>query len=103
MGDSVLGFKFATALAGFAGGVVSLSFVKRLTAGQAMLAVFTGTVTANYGTPVALHYLGSLPGEMHNGVAFVIGLTAMNLVPGLIKLSDIFRRDPRAFVGGGDK
>lgn len=101
IGDSVLGVKFASVIAGFAGGVVSLSFVKQLTAAQAVLAVFTGTVTANYGTPIVLHYISGISPELHNGIAFCLGLTAMNIVPGLIKLSDIFRRDPRSFVGGG--
>lgn len=99
--DGVMGVKLATLLAGFAGGVVSLSFVKELTAKQAMLAVFTGAVTAAYGTPLALHYFGAEAKAFEGGAAFVIGLTAMNLIPGLLKLSEIFRRDPRSFVGGG--
>lgn len=98
----VLGLKFATMLAGFAGGVVSLSFVKQLTAGQAALSVFTGTVAAGYLTPVALHYLGIASPELQNGVAFFVGLTAMNIIPGLLKLSELFKRDPRGFIGGNN-
>lgn len=98
----VLGIKFAAILAGFAGGVVSLSFVKELTARQAMLAVFTGTVTANYLTPVVVDHFDVLR-LYENPAAFVIGLTAMNIIPGLLKLSEAFKRDPRSFLGGGEK
>lgn len=93
--------KLALPLAGFAGGVISLSFVKELTGKQAMAAVLTGTVTAIYVTPVALHFFGLASAPYENGVAFVIGLTAMNIIPGLLKLSEVFKRDPRSFIGGG--
>lgn len=106
---SLLGLKTASLVAGFAGGVVSLSFVKNLTPMQGVLAVFTGVVSSAYFTPLAMHYLfsGSAVVPLENGVAFVIGLTAMNVIPGFIKLSEIFKRDPRSFIGGdrngGDK
>lgn len=96
----VLGVKFAALLAGFAGGVVSLSFVKELTKLQAMMSVITGAVTAGYLTPLAIHYLSLTSPEFQNCVAFVVGLTAMNIIPGLLKLSEMFRRDPRSFLGG---
>lgn len=96
----VMGVKLTALLAGFAGGVVSLSFVKELTVKQAVLAVFTGAVTAAYGTPLAVHYF-NIPQPYENGSAFVIGLTAMNIIPGLLKLTEIFKRDPRSFIGGG--
>lgn len=101
--DGVFGVKFVAMVAGFAGGVVSLSFVKELTARQAIMAVLTGAITAAYGTPAVVHYFGSGVQSYENGIAFVIGLTAMNIIPGLLKLSEIFKRDPRAFIGGGGK
>lgn len=103
-----LGVKFATIIAGFIGGVVSLSYVKSLTKPQATIAVMTGAVTANYLTPAALYYL-HIPHTLENPTAFVIGLTAMNLIPGLLKLSAIFKKNPERFVslrqgqGEGDK
>lgn len=104
----VLGVKFATIIAGFIGGVVSLSFVKNLTKQQAIVAVLTGAGTANYLTPGVLYYL-PIPHSLENLAAFVIGLTAMNLIPGLLKLSAIFKKNPERFVnlrqgqGEGDK
>ena len=99
-----LGIKLAWLIGGFAGGVVSLSFVKNLTPVQGILAVFTGVASAAYGTPLTMHYLFSASGgtALENGVAFVIGLTAMNVIPGVIRISEIFKRDPRAFMGGGN-
>jgi hypothetical protein len=100
--DAVTGVKTAFLIAGFAGGIASLSFVKELTAKQAVLAVLTGALTAGYATPIVLHYFGGPSGPSYeNGAAFVIGLTAMNIIPGLLKLSEIFKRDPRSFIGGG--
>lgn len=99
--SSVLGVKLAWLVAGFAGGVVSLSFVRNLTWFQAALAVFTGAVSAGYGTPILMHYMSINSPELSNGAAFAIGITAMNIIPGLLKLSEIFRRDPGVFVGGG--
>lgn len=93
----VLGIKLAVIIAGFAGGVVSLSFVKDLSRQYAILAVFTGTVTANYLTPAVTHYFDALK-AYDNLAAFLIGLTAMNIIPGLLKLSELFKRDPRGFL-----
>lgn len=98
--SSWFGIKLATLVAGFAGGVVSLSFLRDLTIPQGVLAVFTGVASAAYLTPVVMHYVFSATSpQLENGVAFAIGLTAMNLIPGVIKLSDMWRRNPAAFFG----
>lgn len=102
---TLLGVKAWTLVAGFAGGVVSLSFIKALTPAQGALAVFTGGASAVFLTPVAMHYAWPTQTDprLEYGIAFIIGLTAMNFIPGIIKLSEIFKRDPRSFLGGGDK
>jgi hypothetical protein len=53
---------------------------------------------------VFLHYL-AIPPQVENGVAFLAGLTAMNIVPGFIKLSERFKSNPESFIGkdGGPK
>ena len=102
--DGVFGVKFVTLVAGFAGGIVSLSFVRGLTKQQAIFSVFTGAVTAGYLTPAIHSYLSLTTLELQNVAAFAVGLTAINIVPGLLKLSELFKRDPRSFLrGGGDK
>lgn len=95
-----LGMKTSVMVAGFAGGVVSLSYLRELTCLQMVMAVLAGTVTSGYLTPLAQHWI-TMPTEAENAVAFLLGLTAMNIVPGFLKLSEIFRRDPRSFFGGG--
>lgn len=103
---AILGVKAAWLVAGFAGGVVSLSFLRSLTPAQATLSVFTGALTAAYMTPVAVQWAGLADrADLANGVAFLIGLSAMNTIPGVIKLSERFRANPEQFTnrGGSDK
>lgn len=99
----VLGVKLASVVAGFAGGVISLSFIKQLTKWQAFLAVATGSLTAGYMTPAIIVYIGTAMPEP--SVAFIVGLTAMNLIPGLVRLAESFKKNPRGFLdrSGGDK
>ena len=94
---SYLGVKVASVVAGFAGGVVSLSYLKPLTKSQMLLAVATGALIAGYITPAVLHYI-TFPSELENGIAFLVGLTAMNIVPGFIAIADRFRQNPEGFI-----
>jgi hypothetical protein len=89
MSGEYFGIKGAVAAAGFAGGVVSLSYMKQLTPLQATLAVMTGTATASYLTPVAVHYW-QLPAALENGVGFLLGLCAMHIIPAAIRASEAF-------------
>ena len=102
-----LGVKYAALVAGFAGGVASLAFLRELDRTQMVLAVLSGSVCAGYLTPFALPIIARGAGfeptsEMENAAAFLVGLTAMNIVPGLIRLSEIFRRDPAGALRGKD-
>ena len=83
--------KFGTAAAGFAGAILSLSFLKGLTRKQAALAVVTGFLTSIFTTQLVIAYFG-LPAddESRNGVAFLIGLLAMNIIPGLKAAAERF-------------
>lgn len=95
------GIKYGSLLAGFAGGVVSLSYMRELTAWQMALAVLAGTLTAGYLTPLAMFWLGGVPIEAENAIAFLVGLTAMNIIPGFIRLSAAFRNRPGVFFNTG--
>lgn len=92
-----LGVKHAALVAGAAGAVISLRYIDDLSMVGRVLAVITGTVTAGYGSPAAGQWL-DLSQPTENAVAFVLGLTAMNLIPGLLKLSDQFASDPLSFI-----
>lgn len=75
-----VGVKYSTAIAGFFGSVVALTFAKELTILRLLFAILTGALTSVYTTDIAVHYLGIDP-TLDNGVAFLIGLTAMALIP----------------------
>ena len=79
-----LGIKLTSLVAGFAGGIVSLAFLQGLTRKQSVLAVVVGCLTAVYLTPVAVWWLNLSP-QMENGTSFLLGLSAMNIIP-IIKL-----------------
>jgi hypothetical protein len=80
--STALGVKLSTIVAGFAGGIVSLAFLKNLTRLQAVIAVVTGSLCAAYLTPVATLKLG-VSADLQNAAAFVIGLCSMNIVPAI--------------------
>ncbi|WP_397448149.1 peptidase M48, Ste24p [Pseudomonas sp. NA-150] len=76
--------KYGVAIAGFAGAILSLTFLRGLTRGQAASAFFTGFASAIFTTPLAVSFFHITPdGETQYGVAFLIGLLAMNIIPGL--------------------
>ena len=87
----LIGVKLSMGIAGFFGGVVSLAFLRNLTRAQCVLAVLVGCFTAAYLTPVLMHFLNLKPGvaEYENGVAFMVGLSAMNLIPVAMKTARI--------------
>lgn len=77
---TLVGVKYSTAIAGFFGSVVALTFAKELTILRLLFAILTGCVTSVYTTDMAVHYFDVEP-TLDNGVAFLIGLTAMALIP----------------------
>lgn len=83
--------KYGVASAGFAGAVLSLTFLHGLTRKQASAAIFTGFLSAVFTTPLAVGYFG-LPhdADSQNGVAFLIGLLAMNIIPAFKALAERF-------------
>lgn len=93
-----LGLKYATLVGGFAGGVLSLTYVRSLTPVQMLMAVVTGTLSAGYLTPIVAHYVDMVQ-SLENGLSFIVGLTAMNVVPGIIEMSRAFKENPGRFFG----
>lgn len=81
IGAGALFAKYSVAIAGFAGAILSLSFLRGLTRKQAGAAVVTG-LSSIFTTQLVVAYFG-LPNdaESKNGVAFLIGLLAMNIIP----------------------
>lgn len=83
--------KYGVATAGFAGAILSLTFLRGLTRKEATWAFFTGFASAIFTTPLAISFFKITPdGETQYGVAFLIGLLAMNIIPGLKALAGKF-------------
>ncbi|MHA6128901.1 peptidase M48, Ste24p [Pseudomonas fluorescens group sp. PF-1] len=87
----VLLAKYGVVIGGFAGALASLMFLQGLTRKQALMAVLTGLAAAIFCTPLAIEFFKIAPGsETQYGVAFLIGLLAMNIIPGLRALAGKF-------------
>lgn len=94
---SFLGIKWAAVIAGALGSVIALRYIEDLTTFGRILAVLTGMALAAYGS-VAVAQIFGLSRPVENAVAFVFGLTAMNIVPGFMRLSEQFASDPLKFL-----
>lgn len=77
---TLVGVKYSTAIAGFFGSVVALTFAKELTFLRLIFAVLTGSLTAHYSTNPLAYYL-KIPVEFNDSLAFGVGLLAMSLIP----------------------
>lgn len=66
-------------VAGFAGALVSLERSQKLTIKQGILRAISGTLTANYITPVFMKVL-NLDSDIHYAIAFLIGFTGLKAV-----------------------
>lgn len=86
--------KYGLFLASLVGSVLSLSLLRPLTRQQAAWAIATGFFTAIFTTDLVVAYFG-LPasGDARNGVAYLIGLFAMNLIPLGKKIAQAFARN----------
>lgn len=83
----VLG-KYGVVMAAFIGSILSLGFLKDLTRFQAATAVATGFGFSVYLTQPVTAWLApkielSVTDDLLCGVAFVLGLTAMNIIPAI--------------------
>lgn len=93
----IFGMRIWALVAGFAGAVVSLSFVQGLSSRQAAVTVGSGWLASAYLTPLILQYF-SLPQSVENGSAFIVGLCGMSILGGLFKLGGSFRESPMSFL-----
>lgn len=82
--------KYSTVIAGFVGSLMSLSFMKDVSRRQAFAAVVFGFFCALFTPSLAISYF-NLPSDTasRDGVAFLIGLLAMQLIP---MIKDAFTR-----------
>lgn len=87
--------KYSVAIASFWGAILSLSFLKGLTRKQAGAAVLTGYLFSTYMSGPAAAYLApkvglQLDDTLLCGTAFILGLTAMNIIPAIKAAAERF-------------
>lgn len=92
-----LGVKHSALLAGFIGSLVALTFLRELTKPQMLAALGTGLATSTYLTPLAMHYF-NVAQDMNDGIAFLLGVVAMNIIPAVIAVSETIKSDPLAII-----
>lgn len=73
--------------AGFGGGVVHALMRKHATPLAVVASVLAGTITANYLGAAVGHYLPTWVGD--GAVAFLVGLSAMEICQGLMRLTSM--------------
>lgn len=86
--------KYGLPVAALIGSILSLSLLRPLTRTQAAWAIAIGFFTAIFTTDLVVAYFG-LPagGDARNGVAYLIGLSAMNIIPLAKKIANAFARN----------
>lgn len=93
---SALMAKYSALIAGFLGSVVTLSFVRDLPRVAMLTSVGTGAVTAHYMTPLVWLSWPALSGQF--GISFLLGILAMNIIPGVMRLGEEFSKAPLRFI-----
>lgn len=98
---SYLGIKYAVVIGGFSGAVLSLRFIKELTPITGAGAVFGGTMVAHFFTVPVANWVAKVAGmkfdDIEGAVAFLLGLCALNLIAGVVTLSEKVKDDPMGF------
>lgn len=98
--------KLATIAPGFAGAVVSLAFVERLTARGRVLTVLVGLATAAFVAPALsegadLIWPGAMPAAVSGCIMFLTGLCAMGCIPPLLGWAKRKAGDPLSLMKTG--
>ena len=95
--SKIAGIKLPLLIAGFAGAVVTLSYLKELKKSQVVMALITGALGAAYLTPITTHYL-TIPDTLENGAGFLIGVVSMHLIPMILALAERYRSKPEQLL-----
>ena len=96
------GMKMAHISAGAAGGVVGLLVSKTMAKGQMATLFIVGVISAAFVTPLASSIIkivfGQMSIEAENGIAFILGSSAMYIMAGIVKSAGNFMNNPSKFI-----
>ena len=95
--STIFGIKSVVILAGFIGAVASLSYVRNFSVETAGLAVLSGIGCAAFMTPIVVDWF-SLSLSTEYGVAFCLGVMGMNIIGGIYKVGEWFKKEPLKFL-----
>ena len=95
---AIFGVPISVLLAGFAGALISLSFLPPDQKRKWWLTVIVSTIVAGYIQPLVAYYF-NVPVNLALGLAFVLGLTVQVVIPLVLQhLPDFIKRK----MGGGE-
>jgi len=89
-----VGLKLAWVLPAFAGALVSMAYMKRISLRRRLTLLFTGTVTAASMTPLISYWMGTVPPQVESGMSFLIGLISMQATDALINILAFLGANP---------
>lgn len=87
------GIVIAYLVAGFAGGLVSLSYVNPTSFWKGLVAICTSMIVANYLTAIFQSYMELRP-QLEHGCAFIVGMVAQFIVVGIFRKAETWSKDP---------
>ena len=91
------GFELITAVLGFIGAALGISYSPPMTKKEMFAALLAGVVCAVLG-PSLVMQVYTLPPIVNNALAFIFGIGGMFIVPGLLALWRGFASDPWAWL-----
>jgi hypothetical protein len=94
----LLGLKLQDLFGGFAGGVVSVFLMRKVTPWEALGSIMAGALTANYFGDV----FSSMTGLKTPVACFITGLTAMAICQGIVEVVKYKVRSYAADATGGE-
>lgn len=97
--DSLLGVHYMKLIAGFAGAVISLAFLKGLSRGEMIVNVAGGCASSAFLAPAIIGWAGLKPEWSHNFTIFLTGLLSMSVLAGVMVIARAWRENPGNAAG----
>ena len=86
--EEQFGIKLSVIIAGFVGGIVSLTYETKISAIRAVLLITSGASVAAYLQPAIQHWM-NFPPQLANALGFVLGLSSMKVVQFITHYTEI--------------